>query len=158
MAWVGIVGGRVLPIHWFDGNVTVEASLTILKDVVWPPVIRKKDIWLQKDGARVHTENDVFNFLQKYLKYDFFSNSLTMSWPAKSPDLNPLDFCFWGAAEVEVNQKKPKTIPELKRIVEEFAFPIPRNTLPRVADNFIPRVRNCSQEYCSHIVHLLKKS
>ena len=31
MAWVGIVNGRVLPIHWFDGNVTAEPYLKMLK-------------------------------------------------------------------------------------------------------------------------------
>ena len=51
ISWVGIVGGRVLPNHWFDGNVTAEASLTMLKDVVWPAVKRKKYLWFQQERA-----------------------------------------------------------------------------------------------------------
>ena len=31
MVWVGIVNGRVLPIHWFDGNVTADPYLKMLK-------------------------------------------------------------------------------------------------------------------------------
>ena len=81
-----------------------------------------------------------------------------MSWPAKSPDLNPLDFYFWGAAEAEVFQKKPTTIPELKAIVETYASRIPRDTLLRVADNFMERAKICNQEDGGHFENLLKKS
>ena len=55
----------------------------------------------------------------------------------KSPDLNPMDFYFWGAAGAEVFLKKSKTIPELKAIVETYASRIPGDTLLRVADNFM---------------------
>ena len=48
-----------------------------------------------------------------------------------------MDFHFWGAAEAEVFKKKPKTFPELKAIVETYASRIPRDTLLRVADNFM---------------------
>ena len=71
-AWVGIVGGRVLPIHRFDGNVTAEAYLSMLKDVVWPAVKRKKDLRFQTDGARVYATYDVLDFLQKKLMDELF--------------------------------------------------------------------------------------
>ena len=65
---------------------------------------------------------------------------------------------FWGAAEAEVFQKKPKTIPELKAIVETYASRIPRDILLRVADNFMERAKICNQEDGGHLEHLLKKN
>ena len=53
-------------------------------------------------------------------------------------------------------QKKPKTIPELKAIVETYATRIPGDTLLRVADNFMERAKICNQEYDGHFEHLLK--
>ena len=78
------------------------------------------------------------------------SNRLDFSWPAKSPDLNPLDYFFWGAAEAEVNKKKPKTICDLKKVVEDYANQFTRDTLHRVADNFMERVKICYQEDRGH--------
>ena len=89
MAWVGIVNGRVLPIHWFDGNVTADAYLKMLKGVVWPAIRREKGLWFQQDWARVHTTNEVLDFPQKKFDGRVISNRLNMSWPAKSPDSNP---------------------------------------------------------------------
>ena len=43
------------------------------------------------------------------------------SWPAYSPDLNVLDFDFWGFANQEVWRRKPSTIAELREIVEDVA-------------------------------------
>ena len=31
-----------------------------------------------------------------------------------------LYYFFWGAAEAEVNKKKPKTIYDLKKVVEDY--------------------------------------
>ena len=75
----------------------------------------------------MHTTNDVLDFLQEKFHERVISNRLKLSWPAKSPDLNPMDFIFWGAAEAELFQKSRKTIPELKAIVETYASQIPRD-------------------------------
>ena len=52
----------------------------------------------------MHTTNDVLDFLQEKFHGQVNLNQLKLSWPVKSPDLNPMDFYFWGAAEAEVFQ------------------------------------------------------
>ena len=59
------------------------------------------------------------DFLKSKFNGRALSNRLAFSWPAKSPDLNPLDYLFLGAAEAEVNKQKPKTICDLKKVVED---------------------------------------
>ena len=123
MAWVGMVDGRVLPITWFQGSVTGQNYLEMLENKVWPAVksvATKKKYWFQQDGARVHTTNDCLAFLQDKFQGRVISNRLNFFWPAKSPDLNPLDFYFWGVAEARFRKEKPKTIVELKAVVENF--------------------------------------
>ena len=116
----------------------------------------KKGLWFQQDGARVHTTNEVLDFLKGKFNGRVISNRLDFSWPAKSPDLNPLDYFFWGAAEADVNKKKPKTICDLKKVVEDYANQITRDTLHRVDDNFMERVKICFQEDGGHFEHLSK--
>ena len=38
MAWVGLVDGKSLPVHWFHGSVNSDAYLKMLKTVMWPAV------------------------------------------------------------------------------------------------------------------------
>ena len=60
-----------------------------------------------------------------------------MSLPAKSSDLNPLDLYICRGCRVEVTEETF----ELKMIVEKYASQISRDTLIRVADNFLDRVK-----------------
>ena len=160
MAWVGIVNGRLLPIHWFAGSVDGNQYLNMLKDKVWPALKRystKEQIWFMQDGARPHTTNDCLEFLQLKFQNRVISNRLDFFWPPKSPDLNPLDFYFWGEAEKAVYDAKPKNIEDLKQTVEDFARSVSRETLLAVADNFYKRSKLCLEEKGGHFEHKLKK-
>ena len=48
---------------------------------------------LQQDGERSHTAKSTFldQNIPDYISKDH--------WPAKSPDLNPLDYSIWGAMD-----------------------------------------------------------
>ena len=159
MVWVGFVDGKILPITWFDGSVKAETYLDMLKNRVWPAVrgsSTKENYWFQQDGARVHTSYENLSFLKEKFHGRVISDKLDFYWPPKSPDLNPLDYYFWGVAQQEVHAKKPKTLQELKAIVENFATRITKDTLLKVADNFMKRVKLCLDENGGHFEHLLK--
>ena len=130
----------------------------MLKTHVMLTIQGRKGLWLQQDGVRVQTTNEVLDFLKSKLNGWVISNRLDFSWPAKSPDLNQLDYYFYGAAVVEVNKKNPKTIFDLKKVVEDYANQVTRDKLHRVADNFRERVKICYQKDVGHFEHLLKKS
>ena len=82
-----------------------------------------------------------------YLKDKFqgrvVSHKTDFPWPPKSPDFNPLYFYFWGVAEKEVCDKRPKSLNQLKLIVKNFAREIAQETLFKVADNFRTRAEFC---------------
>ena len=105
---------------------------SMIKSHVRPTIQGKKGLWFQQDGARVHTTNEVLDFLKGKLNGRVISNCLDFRWPVKSPDLNPLDYFFWGTAEAEVNKKRLKTICDLQKVEEDYANQI---TIHRVADN-----------------------
>ena len=59
MCWAGVVLGKLI-IHWFEYQKSLnrDTYLEMLKDIVWPKigsVASRKGLWLQQDGASVHT-------------------------------------------------------------------------------------------------------
>ena len=146
MAWVGFVNGKLLPIHWFEGSVNGNQYLEVLKNKVWPSVrgtATRDGLWFMQDGAKPHTTNDCLEFLQEKLQNRVVSNRLEFFWPAKSPDLNPLDFFFWGVAEKSVYDAKPRSLEQLKKVVELCAKNVTRETLIKAAQNFRKRATLC---------------
>ena len=159
MAWVGFVNGKLLPIHWFEGSVNGNQYLEMLKNKVWPPVggtATRDGQWFMQDGPKPHTTNDCLEFLQEKFQNRVVSNRLEFFWPAKSPDLNPLDFFFWGVAEKSVYDAKPRSLEQLKKVVELCAKNVTRETLIKAAQNFRKRATFCLANEGGHFEHLLK--
>ena len=133
---VGIVDGQVLCIPWFQGSVTGLSHLEMLKKNVRPAVksfATKKKFWF----LQVHTTNDCLTFLKDKFKAKVISNCVELFWPAKSLDLNPFDFDFCGMAGAWVWEAKPKTIVELKAVVENFVGEVSKETLWNVVLGFL---------------------
>jgi hypothetical protein len=62
-----------------------------------------------------------------------------IEWPARSPDLTPLDFFLWGHLKNRVYVNRPRDTEELKqRITNEIANISP-NTLIASLQNFVQR-------------------
>ena len=99
MAWAGIVNGRVI-IHWFDSEQSVNSKiyLEMLKNVVWSKIhfyVGRHKLFFQQDGARIHTTPDVRDWLTDKFQGRVIRNLMVIPWPARSPDLSPLDYWFW---------------------------------------------------------------
>ena len=94
-----------------------------LKQLNTPPGSLQGMTW-QQDGARVHRTRKAL----VYFDGQFGSKMLAMDsiqghdWPARSPDLNPLDFFCWGFLKSKVFSPMPHTMQQLKtRIRQEVA-------------------------------------
>ena len=72
-----------------------------------------------------------------------------------SPDLNPLDFTFWGQSMQKVWEVKPSTIPELKTVVEEYFAGLTPDFINKCVGNIRKRAELCIQANGSHFEHLL---
>ncbi|KAF0311836.1 RNA-directed DNA polymerase from mobile element jockey [Amphibalanus amphitrite] len=95
MAWVGVVDGKCLPVHWFTGSVNSDAYLEMLQTVVWPAVrarATRHQYWFQQDGAPPHVTAPVMDFLHSKFGGRVISRNSERRWPPYSPDLSCLDF------------------------------------------------------------------
>lgn len=165
MMFVAIVDGRIPVVHAFiDENgrsVSVNGScyLQLLQDTVWPALrstATRKSYWWMQDGAPPHCTNDVKEFLLNKFQNRVISRGTSIIWPAHSPDLNPLDFHFWGEAQRKVCYQHPEDINSLIEFVKDFAAGYDKTTLRRVAQNVLKRARLCLSANGGHFQHLLK--
>ena len=124
MCWIGLVAGRVIGPFWIETSMKQDVYLNLLKDKVWPKLKRITErnlLWFQQDGATCHITNQNLSFLNEKFSGRVISNKTSVVWPPNSPDLTPPDFFFWGHCMQHVYRVQPKSIEELKSVVEDFS-------------------------------------
>lgn len=104
--WAAVVGDRFLGPHIFHGSLTGAMYLDFLQhdlpqmlDVIEPA--HRQDIIYQQDGAPPHYTNEVRDWLSANYP-TWIGRGGPVPWPARSPDLNPMDFFVWGFMKSEV--------------------------------------------------------
>ena len=115
--WIGMNRTHISPPYFFEGNVDANSYLEMLKTHCVPFLKSKRmhsKTFFMQDGAAPHVAIIVKDFLKKEFKGRIISRHFDFYWPARSPDLTPLDFWFWGFVKREVYKENPKTINELK--------------------------------------------
>lgn len=145
MCWAGLVNGRVI-IHWLEGGKSVngDSYLEMLKNVVLPQLgTDSQRCWFQQDGATVHTTNRTRAWLRENFGDRIISRLTRHPWPARSPDLSPLDFWFWGAAMAELRKNPPATLKVLKDTVEAYADSLDENEIRRAVRHVRTRAQEC---------------
>ncbi len=76
---------------------------------------------------------------------EFFEDRIISkgTWPARSPDLTPLDFFLWAYLKNSVYLNEPTTVDELKTEIKAQIHNIDVNTCKRVFQNMIWRLDAC---------------
>jgi len=59
------------------------------------PLHVRRDMWFQQDGAPAHNSRVAREYLDTHFAPRLITTSGPVRWPARSPDLTPLDF-FYG--------------------------------------------------------------
>ncbi len=77
-----------------------------------------------------------------------------LEWPPYSPDLNPLDFFFWGYLKNKVHKNNPKTLSELKNSITVAIKNIEIQVLQCIIENFCKRLELCQKSDGSHFEHI----
>ncbi len=89
------------------------------------------DEWFQLDGATAHTSRNVISWPNTRFSQRLISHKSDFPWPARSPDLSPLDYFLWGFVKEKGFLSAPSNIAELKNKVREAIASIDANTAER---------------------------
>lgn len=158
--WAGILDDRIL------GPIILPERLTgqlykemlqhnlpeFLEDV---PLVQRNSIWYQQDGAGPHNARLVTNFLRDQFGERWIGTNGPKRWPARSPDMNPLDFFLWGHLKGLVYREIPRTEDELVARLHGAVATIDGEMISRVHGSLLKRARACIEADGGHFEHLL---
>lgn len=99
--WCGIWNHQVIGPYFFRENLNAERYLDFLNNELTLflddlPLARRMNLYFQQDGAPIHSTQEVVRWLNHEFDDHWIGRYSANHWPARSPDLSPLDF-FYGA-------------------------------------------------------------
>lgn len=147
--WCGLYGQQLIGPVFFQGTLTAARyTEMILKNVVEPfvddlPLAVRRDIWYQHDGATPHYALLSRNWLNNEFNGQWIGRGGPTSWPARSPDLTPLDFYLWGHLKSVVYTVPPASLNELEARIRNACQAIPAATLALVNGHIARRAQYC---------------
>jgi len=154
--WCGLSGNQIYGPYFFEDpgtehpqTVNSQTYMDMLRTVF--PHNTYPCEWFQQDGATAHTALDTISWLKTKFHQRVISHKSEFAWPARSPDLSPLDFFLWGFLKEMVFRNAPSNIGQLKNNVREAIASIDVNTLQNVIANFVVRVDKCIESGGGHV-------
>ena len=158
--WGGIIGEYIIGPYFFERSLNGPRFLDFLRNEL-PGLLEnitlniRRNMWLQLDGAPAHYSRAVRNFLNDAYQDKWIGRNGAVYWPARSPDLNKLDYFLWGYVKGIVYSEPPTTADNMReRIVSAFQSVTPA-MLADVNRNFRKRIILCLEENGGHFEHLL---
>ena len=114
------------------------------------------DQWFQQDGATAHTSLRAreLRAYKSIFGNKIISHHMEFPWPARSPDLSPLDYFLRGYVKENFFKRQPADIEILKEIVQEVVSSIDQDVQRAVMANFEKRINLCIEQHGRHFEDL----
>lgn len=160
--WAGIVGDHLIGPHFLPPRLNGDTYRQFLEETLpglleEVPLATRNTMWFMHDGAPAHFSIVARNYLNNTFPQKWIGRGGPQPWPARSPDLNPLDYFFWGYLKSLVYATPVVDENDLRnRIVDSSN--IIRNTpgiFERVRHSMERRLRACIDSRGSHFEHLI---
>ena len=121
-----------------------------------PEHVVKREFWWQQDGAGPHVSAAPLALLRSIFGERILSRKTNYAWPARSPDLNPLDFSFWALMRKHISSLQPKNLIEIKYAARDAVAALEPYVKRIIADMPI-RLRACLESEGRHFEPWLKE-
>lgn len=157
--WCGIHDFKIIGPVFLTQNLTGATYLEMLETVL-PPYLddltldKRRVFCFQQDGAPPHFAVIVRKWLNDHFRCNWIGRGGPTAWPARSPDLTPLDFFLWGYIKSKVYANRPRNIEELKFNIASIARSISTEMLKNVYESIRYRAYLCKQMQGGHFEHL----
>lgn len=147
--WCGIVGQHIIGPYFINGTLNgikyrqfLRCTLPELMEDL--PLDLRQIIWFQHDGCPAHNAMVVRNELNQQFPNRWIGRgSPVQRFPARSPDLTPMDFFLWGYVKNIVYQQVPTTVDDMKHRITAACATITSETLTAVSRSVMERAQRC---------------
>ena len=150
VVWGAFSWNGPLHLQRIQGNLNTVEYIRILKNAILPFHGRPESI-LQQDNAPAHKSRATMAWFRKH-HFD------VMEWPARSPDLNPIEN-VWDILfrRIHARQNPPDSIQTLSNALREEWDAIPQPTIRGIIRSMGRRCRMCCEARGGHIHYLITK-
>ena len=138
MVWGGFTYDTKTALHVVQGNLTAARYVNqIIDPYVLPFVQRNQGTVFMQDNARPHTARHTQQHLRTH-------HVQPMPWPAKSPDLNPIEN-VWDALDRCIQRRpvQPRNLAELTQALNDEWQRFPQYKLRRLISSMRRRCQAC---------------
>ena len=160
--WAGKVGKPLIGPYIFADTLTgdtynafLQHTLPLLLENV--PLNVRRRMWFQQDGAPSHYSRAARETLNIEVPDRLIGSGEPINWPARSPDLTPLDFYLWGHMKRLVFETPVESEKDLIHRIAVAAGDIAekRRVFQRVRESLERRCRLCIEHDGRHFEQLL---
>ena len=109
----------------------------------FPRVQLQEDIYFQQDVAPARHTHCVREWLDIKFKDKWISRRGPFEWPARLPDLSPLDFFLWGVLKDMVYTEKSRTNPDMRRGIADKTAANDMEQCQKVCHSDVARLVSC---------------
>ena len=135
MVWGGISADTKTPLVVIRGNLNAERYLNEVLAIQVVPLFQQKAVsTFQQDNARPHTARICRDYLED-------NNITVLPWPARSPDLSPIEH-LWDILGRRVKARQPESTETLSNALVEEWNAIPQETIKNLIYSMRSRVRH----------------
>lgn len=158
--WLGVVGLNIIGPIFFHRPLNGELYLEFLQNQIEHFLgnlhLNPNDIIFQQDGAPAHNARVVTNYLTERFGENWLGTNGPIRWPARSPDLTPMDFSIWAFLKEKIYATPPPTLEILENRIRQAIEQISEQHLTNLLTENIRRIQLCQQERGQRIEHLIQ--
>lgn len=160
--WSGVLNGELIGPFELPSRVDGDTYKSFLENDL-PLLLQDVNLELrrtmifQNDGAPCHYATRVRNYLNEVYPNRWIGRSGPISWPPRSPDLNPIDFFIWGFYKEIIYAREVSSENELREKIHQAENDIRTNSAAfrNLQSNFLRRCRLCISAEGRHFENLL---
>lgn len=159
--WCGLFNGRLIGPYLYEGTLTGVRYLHILQNILPAllediPLNERETMWWQQDGAPPHYARQVTTYLDTTFRERWIGRNGTIHWPARSPDMTPLDFFLWGYLKGLVYFTQPTDLDDLQNKIRAACQTVtPEMIRTACTRNLLTRFEHCITEDGHQFEHQL---
>lgn len=155
--WCGIWNCQIVGPFFFRENMNSQRYLHFLETKITDfldgiPLADRAKIYFQQDGAPIHGTREVMGWLDQKFGQQWIGRNAPNHWPARSPDLSPLDFFLWGFLKNKVYRERPfRNVEHLEQCITNCANRISELMLRNVQKEMNVRTEKCMERDGGHV-------